>query len=144
MSNLHSNPCVNYAASPAQPNPTQRRAQMEPRPSQRARSNQNSYTHGHPSPGGGWGTIELRRQFGVRKGELEIGPNFGPLAVYPGPLGAFCEQFTHKSMCKLCSQPSASPASGGPKGTLDRRTREVSPREGRHDHYSIKRIHRYK
>ena len=46
---------------------------------QRPRSSQNYYTHGHPRAGVCGGTIELQGQCGTRGGELEIGPNFGPL-----------------------------------------------------------------
>ena len=47
----------------------------------RAHYGQNYYTHGHPRGGVCGGTVELRDRSCMRRGELEIGTNFGPLAA---------------------------------------------------------------
>ena len=68
------------ASQPSQPSPAQPRLyHFGSVATNRARPSQNYYTHGHPSPNICGGTFELRGQFGLRRGELEIGPNFGPL-----------------------------------------------------------------
>ena len=67
------------ASQPAQPASQPRLYHFGSVATNRARPSQNYYTHGHPSPVICGGTFELRGQFGLRRGELEIGPNFGPL-----------------------------------------------------------------